>query len=66
MPQTVLSIATVKLSREMLRREDCYEGNYLLLYTCPHLDFRSTGLHNMSPRFLSQDFASPRQAIPAC
>ena len=26
MPQTVLSIATVKLAREMLRREDCYEG----------------------------------------
>ncbi|CAL5221103.1 g3236 [Coccomyxa viridis] len=31
MPQTVLSIATVKLSREMLRREDCYED--LKLYT---------------------------------
>ena len=26
MPQTVLSIATVKLAREMLRREDCFEG----------------------------------------
>jgi len=31
MPQTVLSIATVKLAREMLRREDCYEGAHLML-----------------------------------
>ena len=34
MPQTVLSIATIKLSREMLRREDCYEGDDLLLSAC--------------------------------
>lgn len=26
MPKTVLSIATTRLAREMLRRDDCYEG----------------------------------------
>lgn len=26
MPKTVLCIATNRLAREMLRREDCYEG----------------------------------------
>lgn len=26
MPQTVLAIATARLAREMLRRDDCYEG----------------------------------------
>lgn len=31
MPQTVLSISTVKLAREMLRREDFYEGEPVLL-----------------------------------
>ena len=34
MPQTVLSIATVKLAREMLRQEDCYEGTSLLGTSC--------------------------------
>ena len=44
MPQTVLSIATVKLAREMLRKEDCYEGALSLQlidpavcsYACAH------------------------------
>ena len=35
MPQTVLSIATVKLAREMLRKENCYEGALCLQLSDP-------------------------------
>lgn len=44
MPQTVLSIATVKLSREMLRREDYYEGVPVCAMSTLYWQHRKAGL----------------------
>jgi hypothetical protein len=76
MPQTVLSIATVKLAREMLRKEDCYEGALSLcltdstvcLYACAHCRryFPCADMEILALRAVAMTYSRPLHLCQAC